>query len=97
MENDQASPAADGLAPSNISGGVQHNVPPHFWGLVILNEEFVRSDRPKSVRSARPFSDIKTLDWNRLSQTGRRFEDNETYSLYISMVQWVRCEIMHVT
>ena len=70
MANDQTSPAADGLAAlallsSNISGGVQGNDPPHFWGVDRLNEEFVRNDRPKSVRSAPPFADINTLDWNR--------------------------------
>ena len=63
IANDHTSPAGDGLAgsSSNISGAVQRNEPPHFFGVDRLNEEFVRDDRPKSVRSARPFSDINTL------------------------------------
>ena len=66
MANDQTSPAADGLGPPDISGAIQGDaiLGDAIQGDDKVNQEFVR---PKSVRSARPFSNINTLDWNRRS------------------------------
>jgi len=97
IPNAHTSRAAVASPPSNISGASHGNVAPKFPGVDMLNEELVRSDRPKSVRRAQPSSDINTLSYNTPHQIESHCGDKQTHPFHISMVQWVRTAVMQVT
>jgi len=95
--NAHTSHAAVASPPSNISGAIHGTEPSNLSRVDILNDELVRNDIPKSVRRARPSSDINTSLCKMPLQTEPRCKDKQTYPLHISMVQWARTETVQVT